>query len=106
MTISLITDGMLYPIRTTLGAPTGGDGLVGSIPVAPCNPTATDPALQPPAVPHAIEASGPAIPVIPCGPIAYDPTIDPPQVPHGAEASEATGSEAPAVPRCPEGRKT
>jgi len=106
VTIALITDGMLYPIYKTITAPSGGEGIIGPIPVPPCDPQASDPAHTPPKVPIQTMARGPATPVVPCGPRGYDPTIDPPRVPRAPEAGETSGAEAPATPRCPQGRKT
>jgi hypothetical protein len=106
MSINLITDGWLHPIITkkSLTAPTNGKASVGPTPTQPCATTGapTDP---PPASPVTAKASGPDIPTAPCGTTGSDPTIDPPKVPKGQEASE-TGDTAPAVPRCPEGKKT
>lgn len=108
MSIALLTDGWLYPIITipALRAPDDIEGYCDPIPVVPCAPTATDPALDPPEVPLQIQASGPNVPVPPCGITGSDPTIDPPKVPTAPEASEDLGHEAPAVPACPQGRKT
>lgn len=106
MSINLITDGWLYPIITkkSLTAPQDGEAVVDPIPTQPCGVTG-EPTDPPPASPITAKASGPDIPTVPCGTTGSDPTIDPPKVPEGQEASE-TGDAAPAVPRCPEGKKT
>lgn len=110
MSIALITDGMLYPIIVhyiqDVSAPDDAKALVGDIPTVPCKAEATDPALTPPKPPTRAQATGPSVPVAPCGTTGYDPTIDPPKVPQSPEASEDLGNEAPAVPKCPEGRES
>lgn len=108
MSVSLITDGMLQDCCNIGGlrAPDGAQAVAGTAPVPPCGATAEAPALTPPAVPTRAEASGPSVPSVPCGTTGYDPTINPPEVPKGTEASEETGTEAPAVPKCPEGHET
>ncbi|MBU1891237.1 hypothetical protein KJ782_07205 [Patescibacteria group bacterium] len=102
--ISLVTDGMLYPVRTVprLSAPDGAAGTIGDIPVTPCDATGgpTNPA---PTVPTLAAATGPSVPSVPCVIGGEDPTITPPTVPVGTEASETMGTEAPAVPSCPKG---
>lgn len=106
MSISLVTDGMLYPIVTLrqITAPTGTDGTVGEIPVTPC-PSGT-PTNPPPATPLITQATGPDVPTVPCGTSGNDPTIDPPGVPKGTQGSEDVGSESPATPKCTEGEVT
>jgi hypothetical protein len=105
MSINLITDGWLYPIRRvhTVTAP-DANGTYDPLPVTPCDPVGT-PSNQPPAVPTLVEAMGPEVPVSPCGASAVDPTIDPPTVPEGQEGSEVAGTEAPAIPKCPGGEE-
>jgi len=107
MSISLITDGMLYPIITIEGlhAPDGTEGHMAARPVPPCKEEAllTD---GPPITPRIPLAAGPRVPTTPCGIMGSDPTIDPPRVPTGSEASETVSQEAPAIPTCPQGRKT
>lgn len=106
MSVSLVTDGMLYPIVTVpqLTAPEGTEGVVSELPVTPC-PTGS-PTDPPPNTPILAQGSGPAIPTAPCGTSGNDPTIDPPEVPQGAQGSEDPLSETPAVPKCPEGEVT
>lgn len=109
MTIALITDGMLYPIGAGTGrlrAPNGSYALAGTAPVTPYGAIAEDPTKTKPETPTTGAAFGPTVPAVPCGTTGYDPTINPPEVPTGAQASEEPGAEAPAVPKCPEGRET
>ena len=105
MSINLITDGWLYPIRRikSITAP-DAEGITGSKPTTPCSATG-GPVNPPPATPTQACAIGPEIPTVPCGPTAVDPTINPPTVPVGQEGSEVTGTEAPAVPQCPKGEE-
>lgn len=109
MSVSLITDGMLQDCcggDGRLRAPEGAEAVAGTAPVPPCGATAEDPEKTAPAVPTRAEASGPSSPSVPCGTTGYDPTINPPEVPKGTEASEEPGTEAPAVPKCPEGHES
>ena len=55
--ISLITDGMLYPITKTITAPAGGAGVIDPPPMPPCGTRGSNPATEPPQVPRAPEAS-------------------------------------------------
>jgi len=108
MSISLITDGWLYPIQPCSPAvtpPSDVDGTVDPLPTTPCAATGT-PSDTPPTVPVGAQATGPDIPTTPCGTTGSDPTIDPPTVPRGQEGSETAGDEAPATPECPEGEVT
>jgi len=106
MSINLITDGWLYPIRRihVVTAP-DASGSYDPLPVTPCAPTGTS-SDQPPNVPVLAEAARPDIPVTPCGASGVDPTIDPPTVLEGQEGSEISGTAAPGVPKCPSGEKT
>ena len=105
MSINLITDGWLYPIRRvkSVTAP-NGEGTISPRPTTPCGAVGGPPD-PPPAVPMQAHAQGPEIPTVPCGPSGVDPTINPPTVPEGQQGSEVAGSEAPAVPKCPEGEE-
>lgn len=106
MSINLITDGWLYPIRRihVVTAPDGVAGTYDPLPVTPCAPEGGPPD-PPPSVPLQAAAAGPDVPVPPCGPSGIDPTIDPPIVPEGQEGSEIAGTAAPAVPKCPGGEE-
>lgn len=55
--ISLITDGMLYPITKTITAPMGGGGTIDPPPMPPCGTRGSNPETEPPQVPRAPEAS-------------------------------------------------
>jgi len=103
MSITLVTDGMLYYRYASPHAPDDIEALAGLAPVPPCAPEAEIPALTPPQEPIGAEASGPAVPAVPCAAVAIDPTITPPTAPVGQEASEDLGNEAPAIPKCPKG---
>lgn len=107
MSVTLITDGMLYPLFITEGvhAPDGIEGHLAPRPAPPCGPIGIDPDA-PPQAPLLALASGPYAPVPPCGETASDPTITPPAVPAGPEAGLTPDQTGPKIPRCPEGRQT
>jgi len=104
MSVSLITDGVLYPLPpcyVPIAAPSGAEAVGGTLPVVPCDPVGYR-TNQPPAVPRLTEATQAAAPVPPCGSQGFDPTISPPAVPMTPTAYVMLNG-APSVPICAEG---
>lgn len=106
MSINLVTDGMLYPIFRieipSISAPCSVEGSAIAEPNIPCAPIG-EPTNAIPPTPMLAAAEASVTPSIPCGASGYDPTINPPTQPVGNEGSEIPGTEAPDVPKCPEG---